>query len=124
MFQTADGQTDAASLPLNLTVEMETGTGKTYVYLRTIYELHRTYGFRKFVIVVPSVAIREGVCKTFKPKGQTEKAWGQAQRAAGLPPGVALPQKPQACTSRPLMTMSSASFCQSTVALAKRFTRL
>ncbi|MDO7885584.1 restriction endonuclease [Hymenobacter cheonanensis] len=63
-FQTAAGTTDAASLPLNLTVEMETGTGKTYVYLRTIYELHRTYGFRKFVVVVPSVAIREGVCKS------------------------------------------------------------
>ena len=43
------------------TVEMETGTGKTYVYLRTAFELNRTYGFRKFVIVVPSVAIREGV---------------------------------------------------------------
>lgn len=63
-FQNAQGETDATSLPLNLTVEMETGTGKTYVYLRTIYELHRTYGFRKFVIVVPSVAIREGVCKS------------------------------------------------------------
>jgi len=45
----------------NFTVEMETGTGKTYVYLRTVYELAHTYGFRKFVIVVPSVAIREGV---------------------------------------------------------------
>ncbi len=43
--------------------EMETGTGKTYVYLRTIYELNRVYGFKKFVIVVPSVAIREGVLK-------------------------------------------------------------
>jgi type III restriction enzyme len=63
-FQTAEGDPDTASLPLNLTVEMETGTGKTYVYLRTIYELHRTYGFRKFVIVVPSVAIREGVWKS------------------------------------------------------------
>ncbi len=45
---------------LNFTVEMETGTGKTYVYLRSIYELHQKYGFTKFVIVVPSVAIREG----------------------------------------------------------------
>jgi type III restriction enzyme len=63
-FQNAQGETDTSSLPFNLTVEMETGTGKTYVYLRTIYELHRTYGFRKFVIVVPSVAIREGVCKS------------------------------------------------------------
>ena len=46
---------------LNFSVEMETGTGKTYVYLRSIYELNAKYGFKKFVIVVPSVAIREGV---------------------------------------------------------------
>ena len=48
----------------NFTVEMETGTGKTYVYLRTIFELNRQYGFSKFIIVVPSVAIREGVLKS------------------------------------------------------------
>ncbi len=47
-------------------VEMETGTGKTYVYLRTIYELSQLYGFQKFVIVVPSVAIREGVLKNIE----------------------------------------------------------
>ena len=47
----------------NLSLEMETGTGKTYVYLRTIYELNKSYGFKKFVIVVPSIAIREGVLK-------------------------------------------------------------
>jgi type III restriction enzyme len=46
---------------LDFSVEMETGTGKTYAYLRTIFELHKTYGWTKFVIVVPSVAIREGV---------------------------------------------------------------
>jgi type III restriction enzyme len=45
-------------------VEMETGTGKTYVYLRTVFELNKTYGFKKFIIVVPSVAIREGVLKS------------------------------------------------------------
>lgn len=45
----------------NFSVEMETGTGKTYVYLRTIFELNRKYSFKKFIIVVPSVAIREGV---------------------------------------------------------------
>ncbi|MCC6930767.1 MAG: DEAD/DEAH box helicase family protein [Gemmatimonadaceae bacterium] len=50
----------------DFTVEMETGTGKTYVYLRTIFELHRLYGFTKFVIVVPSVAIKEGVYKTIQ----------------------------------------------------------
>lgn len=50
----------------NFTVEMETGTGKTYVYLRTALELHKVYGFKKFVIVVPSVAIREGVLASLK----------------------------------------------------------
>ena len=50
----------------NFTVEMETGTGKTYVYLRTIYELNKHYGFKKFVIVVPSIAIREGVLKNLE----------------------------------------------------------
>ena len=49
---------------MGFSVEMETGTGKTYVYLRTIFELNKTYGFRKFIIVVPSVAIREGVLKS------------------------------------------------------------
>lgn len=51
---------------MNFSVEMETGTGKTYVYLRTIYELNKKYGFKKFVIVVPSVAIREGVLKNLQ----------------------------------------------------------
>lgn len=51
---------------MNFSVEMETGTGKTYVYLRTIYELFHQYGFKKFVIVVPSVAIREGVLKNLE----------------------------------------------------------
>jgi type III restriction enzyme len=47
-------------------VEMETGTGKTYVYLRTILELHKNYGFSKFIIVVPSIAIKEGVYKSLQ----------------------------------------------------------
>ncbi|RCW31940.1 DEAD/DEAH box helicase family protein [Marinilabilia salmonicolor] len=51
---------------MHFSVEMETGTGKTYVYLRTIYELFNQYGFKKFVIVVPSVAIREGVLKNLE----------------------------------------------------------
>src|SRR5579862_814229 len=51
---------------MNFSLEMETGTGKTYVYLRTIYELNKTYGFKKFIIVVPSIAIREGVLKTLE----------------------------------------------------------
>jgi type III restriction enzyme len=50
----------------SFTIEMETGTGKTYVYLRTIYELSQCYGFNKFIIIVPSIAIYEGVKKTFE----------------------------------------------------------
>jgi len=50
----------------DFTVEMETGTGKTYVYLRTVFELNRRYGFTKFVVVVPSVAIKEGVYKSLQ----------------------------------------------------------
>src|ERR1017187_2463433 len=54
----------------NFSIEMETGTGKTYVYVRTMLELYTRYGLRKFIIVVPSVAVREGVLKTLK---MTEK---------------------------------------------------
>ncbi|MCL1999670.1 MAG: DEAD/DEAH box helicase family protein [Turicibacter sp.] len=64
---------DSLSLPadrhggrFNLTVEMETGVGKTYTYIKTMYELNKRYGWSKFIIVVPSVAIREGVYKSFQ----------------------------------------------------------
>ena len=50
----------------NLTVEMETGVGKTYTYIKTMYELNRAYGWSKFIIIVPSIAIREGVYKSFE----------------------------------------------------------
>ncbi|HHV24392.1 MAG TPA: DEAD/DEAH box helicase family protein [Methanosarcina sp.] len=50
----------------NFSIEMETGTGKTYIYLRTTFELNKIYGFKKFIIVVPSVAIREGVLKSIE----------------------------------------------------------
>lgn len=50
----------------NLTIEMETGVGKTYTYIKTMYELNRAYGGSKFIIVVPSIAIREGVYKSFE----------------------------------------------------------
>ena len=55
----------AAPAAPNLDIEMETGTGKTYVYIKTIMELHKRYGWSKYIIVVPSVAIREGVKKSF-----------------------------------------------------------
>lgn len=50
----------------NLTVEMETGVGKTYTYIKTMYELNKAYGWSKFIVVVPSIAIREGVYKSFE----------------------------------------------------------
>ena len=66
-IQLRNGLRPSASLASgDFTVEMETGTGKTYVYLRTVFELNRRYGFTKFVIVVPSVAIKEGVYHTLK----------------------------------------------------------
>jgi len=61
-----DGAANVARRCPHFSVEMETGTGKTYVYLRTIFELSRRYGFQKFIIVVPSVAIREGVLKNIE----------------------------------------------------------
>lgn len=50
----------------NLTIEMETGVGKTYTYIKTLYELNKHYGWSKFIVVVPSIAIREGVYKSFQ----------------------------------------------------------
>ena len=61
-----DAAANAARSCPHFSVEMETGTGKTYVYLRTIFELSRRFGFQKFIIVVPSVAIREGVLKNIE----------------------------------------------------------
>jgi len=63
-IETATGPKDVRFY--NFSVEMETGTGKTYVYLRTALELYRRYGLRKYIVVVPSVAIREGVLKTLQ----------------------------------------------------------
>ena len=63
LFDAAAGRTRYCP---HFSVEMETGTGKTYVYLRTVFELCRRYGFRKFIVVVPSVAIREGVLKNIE----------------------------------------------------------
>ncbi|MCI9199782.1 MAG: DEAD/DEAH box helicase family protein [Lachnospiraceae bacterium] len=58
----------------NLTVEMETGVGKTYTYIKTIYELNKQYGWCKFIVVVPSVAIREGVYRSF---GMTQEHFAE-----------------------------------------------
>lgn len=60
-----DGHTETISRPV-FTIEMETGTGKTYTYIKTMYELNARYGWSKFIVVVPNVAIREGVAKSFE----------------------------------------------------------
>lgn len=60
------GKKEKAIIKYNLTVEMETGVGKTYTYIKTMYELNKRYGFKKFIVIVPSVAIREGVHKSFQ----------------------------------------------------------
>lgn len=68
-IQLTNGIEQTKSLKTNqydFDVEMETGTGKTYVYIRTIFELHENYGFSKFIIVVPSIAIKEGVFKSLQ----------------------------------------------------------
>ena len=73
--QLQNGLLPATSLESrDFTVEMETGTGKTYVYLRTIFELNRLYGFTKFAIVVPSIAIKEGVNKSLEMMGDHFRA--------------------------------------------------
>ena len=59
-------QLEGRSSGYNLTIEMETGVGKTYTYIKTMYELNKQYGWSKFIIVVPSIAIREGVYKSFQ----------------------------------------------------------
>lgn len=63
-----------ASFP-NFSVEMETGTGKTYVYIRTAFELNKRYGFKRFIIVVPSIAVKEGVLKTFEITKEHFQSW-------------------------------------------------
>ncbi len=52
--------------PINLDVEMETGTGKTYCYIKTMFEMNKRFGWNKFIVVVPSIAIREGVFKSLE----------------------------------------------------------
>ncbi len=72
----------AAPAAPNLDVEMETGTGKTYVYIKTIMELHQRYGWSKFIVVVPSIAIREGVKKTFEVTAEHfQERYGTKPRA-------------------------------------------
>lgn len=86
-----DAVANAARSCPHCSIEMETVTGKTYVYLRTVSERSRRYGFQKFIIVVPSVAIREGVLKnieiTAEPQSvdSTEKGHASHQRGRQRP---------------------------------------
>ncbi len=65
----------------NLTIEMETGVGKTYTYIKTMYELNKHYGWSKFIVVVPSIAIREGVYKSFQvTQGHFAEEYGKKIR--------------------------------------------
>jgi len=67
---------------INLDVEMETGTGKTYVYIKTMFEMHKRYGWSKFIIMVPSVAIREGVAKSIEMTAEHfQQEYGKKVRA-------------------------------------------
>lgn len=71
----------------NLTIKMETGTGKTYTYIKTMYELNRRYGWSKFIIVVPSIAIREGVNKTFETtREHFQSEYGKQIRFSSITP--------------------------------------
>jgi len=73
-WEVFDGPANVSRQCPHFSVEMETGTGKTYVYLRTIFELSCRYGFQKFIVVVPSVAIREGVLKNIEITGDHFRA--------------------------------------------------
>jgi type III restriction enzyme len=67
---------------INLDIEMETGTGKTYVYIKTMFELHKRYGWSKFIIIVPSVAIREGAAKSIEMTAEHfQQEYGKKVRA-------------------------------------------
>jgi type III restriction enzyme len=89
----------------NFSVEMETGTGKTYVYIRTILELFSRYGMRKFIVVVPSVAVREGVLKTLKI---TEK---HLKALYGNPVYLSLPNNPSVLVLQDLHFLPRARAC-------------
>ena len=62
----SDKLVSSSGCNVNLDVEMETGTGKTYCYLKTFFEMNKRYGWTKFIVVVPSIAIREGVLKSLE----------------------------------------------------------
>ena len=85
---------DLAGPGINLSIEMETGTGKTYTYVKTMYELNARYGWSKFIVVVPSVAIREGVYKSLQTTQEhfAEESGFSSTPPTGSPRWTALPR--------------------------------
>lgn len=80
-----DEETSRFSADNDLCIEMETGTGKTLVYIKTIYELYKQYAFTKFIILVPSIAIRQGTLGTFKTfEKQLESIFGFKCKSHGF----------------------------------------
>ncbi len=77
---------------VNLDIEMETGTGKTYCYIKTMFELNKRYGWSKFIVVVPSIAIREGVLQVLRDHGRSFS--GALQQDARAPSSTT----PRSCT--------------------------
>lgn len=117
---------DAHSAP-HFTVEMETGTGKTYVYLRTMLELHRRFGLTKFIIVVPSVAILEGVKKTFEDtREHFNTVFSVTNFSLVIYDGAQLPRIRTFCQSQfpTLMVMTQQSFNRSSNNLYKATEKL
>ena len=77
----SDALIPSAGCKINLDIEMETGTGKTYCYIKTIFELNKRYGWNKFIIMVPSIAIREGVYKSLEiTAGHFTESYGKKAR--------------------------------------------
>jgi type III restriction enzyme len=89
----------------HFSVEMETGTGKTYVYLRTIFELSKRYGFQKFIIVVPSVAIREGVTHSLKAMAEHFKTIFNNEAVSFVYSAKGVPHLRQFATSNTLQIL-------------------
>ncbi len=88
---------------VTLDIEMETGTGKTYVYTKTMFELNKTYGWSKFIIVVPSIAIREGVAKSMRPPPTT--SWSSTAKRSV--PSSTVPRTSTRLTNSPRIPAST-----------------
>ncbi len=112
---------------LHFSVEMETGTGKTYVYLRTLFELNKRYGFTKFIVVVPSIAIREGVQKSLEVmRGHFKELYDQVPYDSFVYDPKQLGQVRQFATSNKiqLMVINIQAFDKATAIMNQEHDRL